>query len=124
MISNYDYHFIIKELAEEFEGQFICLRKNTEKYITFSVPIAKEVTRIDKKGKVITKTISYRSQFIDSAKFMASSLTNLVSNLVVRIHKIKCKYSTIIKNVKLVELNTKTATATSIKNNRIQMFML
>ena len=30
----YDYHFIIKELAEEFEKQFECLRENTEKYIT------------------------------------------------------------------------------------------
>ena len=37
--SNYGYHFIIKELAEEFEKQFTCLGKNTEKYIIFSVPI-------------------------------------------------------------------------------------
>ena len=29
--STYDYHFIIKELAEEYEGQFECLGKNTEK---------------------------------------------------------------------------------------------
>ena len=36
---NYDYHFIIKELAEEFEKQFPCLGENTEKYITFTVPI-------------------------------------------------------------------------------------
>ena len=35
--STYDYHFIIKELAEEFKGQFKCLGENTEKYITFSV---------------------------------------------------------------------------------------
>ena len=28
---NYDYHFIIKELANGFEGQFECLRENTEK---------------------------------------------------------------------------------------------
>ena len=28
--SNYDYHFIIKELAEEFEKQFTCLGENTE----------------------------------------------------------------------------------------------
>ena len=27
--SSYDYHFIIKELAEEFEGQFKCLGENT-----------------------------------------------------------------------------------------------
>ena len=37
--STYGYHFIIKKLAEEFEGQFGCLRENTKKYITFSVPI-------------------------------------------------------------------------------------
>ena len=35
--STYDYHFLIKELAEEFKGEFECLRENTEKYISFSV---------------------------------------------------------------------------------------
>ena len=39
--SNYDYYFIIKELAEEFRKQFTCLGENTEKYITFTVPIEK-----------------------------------------------------------------------------------
>ena len=39
----YDYHFIIKELAEKFEGQFECLGENTGSYITFSVPIEKEL---------------------------------------------------------------------------------
>ena len=28
--SNYDYHFIVKELAEEFNEQFTCLEANTE----------------------------------------------------------------------------------------------
>ena len=36
------YHFVIKKLAEEFKGEFECLGENTEKYITFSVPLAKE----------------------------------------------------------------------------------
>ena len=53
--SNYDYHFIIKELAEEFKKQFTCLAENTEKYITFTVPIEKDIKRIDKNGKEITK---------------------------------------------------------------------
>ena len=35
--SIYDYHFIIKELVKESEGNFECLVENTEKYITFSV---------------------------------------------------------------------------------------
>ena len=62
--SNYDYHFIIKELVEEFKKQFTCLGEDTEKYITFTIPIEKEVTRIDKNGKEITKNISYILQFI------------------------------------------------------------
>ena len=90
--SNYDYHFIKKELAEEFKKQLTCLGENSEKYIIFTVPIEKEVTKIDKNGKEITKNISYILQFIDSARFMASSLSNLVNNLSVGIHKIKCKY--------------------------------
>ena len=53
---------IIKELTEEFEQQLECLGRNTEKYITFSVPI--------KNGK----TITYKIIFIDSAKFMVISV--------------------------------------------------
>ena len=49
-VSNYDYHFIIKEFVNEFETQFECLEENTEKYKTFSIPIEKEVTNIDKHG--------------------------------------------------------------------------
>ena len=90
--SNYDYHFIIKEVAGEFKKQFTCLGKNTEKYITFTVPIEKEVTRIDKNGEEITKNISYILQFIDNARFIASSLSNLVNNLSEGIHRIKCKF--------------------------------
>ena len=41
--STYDYHFIINQLAKEFKGQLECLGKNTKKYITFSVPIKKNV---------------------------------------------------------------------------------
>ena len=39
--SNYDYHFVIKELANKFEGKFDCLRENKGKCKTFSVPINK-----------------------------------------------------------------------------------
>ena len=42
--------------------------------------------------KILEKNISYILQFIDSARFMASSLSNPVNNLSERIHKIKCKY--------------------------------
>ena len=43
--STYDYHFVMKELPEEFEGEFECLDENTEKYITFSVLIKKEIKK-------------------------------------------------------------------------------
>ena len=47
--SNDDYHFIVKELAEEFDF-FTSLGENIEENITFTVPVEKEVTRIDKNG--------------------------------------------------------------------------
>ena len=51
----------------------------------------KKVTKIDKNGEKTTKNISYGLQFIDSVKFMAGSLSNLVSNLSKGLRKIKCK---------------------------------
>ena len=71
-----------------------------KKYIVFSIPIEKEVTRIDKSIEEITKTISYRLQFIDNTIFMASSLWNLTCNLADGIHKIKNKYRHDEKNMK------------------------
>ena len=56
--SNCDYYFITKELAEEFKKQYTCLGENTEKWITFTVPIKKEVTIIDRNGEEIVKNIS------------------------------------------------------------------
>ena len=70
----------------------------------------KEVTKIDINGEELIKNISYILQFIDRARFMASSLSNLVNKLSEGIHKIKCKYRHNDKKVKLVELHTKNAT--------------
>ena len=78
--STYDYHFIITELVEEFEGEFECLIESTEKYITFSVSIKKETTKKDKNGNDKIIKISYKIKFIDSL-FTSTSLSNLVSNL-------------------------------------------
>ena len=71
--------------------KYECLGENTEKYKTFSVPIEKEVIKIDKDGDASVVSISYKIKFIDSARFMATSLSSLVDNLTERIHKIKCK---------------------------------
>ena len=70
--SNYDYHFVIKELRNLFEGELNFLGGNTKKYKTFSFSIEKEVRRIGKSGAEIMKAISYKVIFIDSARFMAS----------------------------------------------------
>ena len=72
--SIYDYHFSIKELAEEFKGQFECLGENTKKYITFLVPIKKEHDN--------GKTTTYKIKFIDSCRFTQSNLSDLVDNLI------------------------------------------
>ena len=49
------------------------LGENTEKYITFSVPIKKELDN--------GKTIICKLNFIDSFRFTSSSLSNLVGTL-------------------------------------------
>ena len=39
--SNSDYHFIMKELAKEFEKEFNCVEEKIEKSKNFSAPIRK-----------------------------------------------------------------------------------
>ena len=71
--STYDYHFIINQLPKEFNGQLECLGENTEKHITFSAPVKKELDN--------NKTIMYKLKFIDRFRFMSTSLSILVDNL-------------------------------------------
>ena len=71
--STYDYHFI-NQLAKEFDGQLQCLGENTEKHITFLVPVSKELDN----GKTITHKLT---NFIDSFRFMSTSLSHFVDNL-------------------------------------------
>ena len=68
---------------KEFEGNFECLGENAEKYTTFSVPIKKKIENKDLE-------ITYKIKFIDSYRFMASSLSKLVDNLSEGIHNNKC----------------------------------
>ena len=81
------------ERFEKHNVTITCLGENNEKYITLTVSIENEVTRINKNGvSGVTKNRSYMLQFIDSVRFIASSISNLVNNLLEGIHKIKCKY--------------------------------
>ena len=65
--SNYNYHFITKQLAEKFEESFKCLEENTKKYITL-VPIDKQQNE---------KIIKHKKRFIEHLIFMTSSLSSL-----------------------------------------------
>ena len=64
--------------------------KNTDKYITFSEPIKKEITKKDKNGNDKITKISYKIKFIDGCRFMSTSLSNLASNLSDGLHNDRC----------------------------------
>ena len=68
--TSYDAHFITNQLEEEFKGERDCIGENMEKYINFSAPI--------KKKRDNCKTITYKLRFIDSFRFMPTSLSELV----------------------------------------------
>ena len=77
------------------------LRKTKKSIELFSVLIKKEVRKIDKECNKTVETI----KFIDSARFMASSLWNLVDILTEGIHKIKCRNCDCFPEYKCVEGN-------------------
>ena len=77
-LSGYDAYMFIKELAN-YGSRMGVIAKNKEDYITFSISV--EVDKyLDKNGEEKSKEIELR--FIDSFKFMSSSLDSLVNNLV------------------------------------------
>ena len=80
--SRYDDHCIIKGLAKELESQFEYLGENANNYITFSVPIKKEIDN--------SKTITYTLKFIDIIRFVSSPLSSLVDNLFEGLQNDKC----------------------------------
>ena len=76
-LAGYNAHLFIRELAKYTTGMGV-IAKNTEDYISFSIKA--EVDKyINKNGDEQTKEMELR--FIDSIKFMSSSLNSLVNNL-------------------------------------------
>ena len=89
--SNYDYHFIIKVLAEAFKNNSLekILKKIYKLYSSNKKKKLQESIKIEKR---LQKNISYVLPFIDSTRFMTSSLSNLVNNLFEGVHRIKYKH--------------------------------
>ena len=73
--SNYEYHFIIKELPEKIKKQITSLGENTAKYINFIAPIEKWLTRIGRKIDMCLKKYETDPDFFFSSWIsMESSL--------------------------------------------------
>ena len=71
-LQGYDAHLFIKQLYR-LEGDLVCIPSTEEKYITFNKKIkVDEINGVD---------ITFEIRFIDSFKFLQTSLANLVSNL-------------------------------------------
>ena len=103
--ASYDTHLIINQLAEEFKGELDCIGENMEKYITFSAPIKKKCDD--------GKTITYKLRFIDSFRFMPTSLSELVDNTSGIFNSIECKSC-----IEKIKINSECCFV-GLKNNRL-----
>ena len=77
-LQGYDAHLFIKQLSC-LPGELNCIPSTEEKYISFSKKIKVDEYRSRRTGETIP--LYFEIRFINSFKFLQSSLTNLVSNL-------------------------------------------
>ena len=76
-LQGFDAHLFIKQLSK-IKGDFTCIPSTEEKYISFSKKIKVDEYQ-NKDGKTIS--LNFELRFIDSFKFLQTSLANLVKNL-------------------------------------------
>ena len=76
-LSGYDSHLFIKNIGIT-KGKVDCIPNNEEKYISFTKQIVLDKF-INKEGK--EREVKWDLRFIDSFKFMPTSLSSLVDNL-------------------------------------------
>ena len=84
-LTNYDAHLFVKHLGYNDEDM-ACIANNDEKYISFSKQITVgtyKKSMIDKEGDTysVEKPIHHSIRFIDSFRFMSTSLSKLVNGL-------------------------------------------
>ena len=77
-LQGYDAHLFIKQLAC-LPGELNCIPSTEEKYISFSKKIKVDEYRSRRNGETIP--LYFEIRFIDSFKFLQTSLANLVGNL-------------------------------------------
>ena len=77
-LQGYDAHLFIKQLAC-LPGELNCIPSTEEKYISFSKKIKVDEYRSRRNGEMIP--LYFEIRFIDSFKFLQTSLANLVGNL-------------------------------------------
>lgn len=71
-LSGYDAHLFIKKLATYYNGHLSVIPNNSEQYISFTKVVDESTSSKSNKEKI-------RLQFIDSYRFMPSSLSDLAS---------------------------------------------
>ena len=84
-LSGYDSHLFVKNLGCS-DGSIDCIPNNEENYISFTKKIqvgsyTKKVKNEKGETKEETKPLHHQIRFIDSFKFMSTSLVKLVNNL-------------------------------------------
>ena len=84
-----------------------------EKYITFSVPIKKECYDNNNNNNNNNKIITYKFRFIDSFRFMSTSLSELVDNRSGIFNNIECKSC-----IEKIKINSECCFV-GLKNNRL-----
>ena len=77
-LQGYDAHLFIKQLAR-LPGDLDCIPSTEEKYISFSKKIKVDEYKCRYTG--LTIPLYFEIRFIDSFKFLQTSLANLVGNL-------------------------------------------
>ena len=77
-LQGYDAHLFIKQLSG-IKGDLNCIPSTEEKYISFSKKIKVDEYKSRKNGEMVS--LNFEIRFIDSFKFLQTSLANLVGNL-------------------------------------------
>ena len=77
-LQGYDAHLFIKKLSG-LKGELNCIPSTEEKYISFSKKIKADEYKSKRTGEMVS--LNFEIRFIDSFKFLHTSLANLVGNL-------------------------------------------